>query len=235
MRRASRVGALATASVAWGCAVGPAPEAWDPAFAARQAELALQREDYDTARARLLRLAGQCEAGEYGRRALLLWAASEVDPGNASASPRMAAYLAGAFLLLPYARPDERVLARTLYRVAADFGGLTEPAADSSFGFPRLASRFDLCDAGVSESVTRSLPSVPLHTRADMAADASALAENASALAVSALEASLAGQADSIEVLNVRAAAQRARIADLERELERITSLLTSGSPPPGL
>jgi hypothetical protein len=184
----------------------------DPAVQARIAVMALSREDFDAARPRLLDLAAQCRSGQHGRRAVLLLAAAELDPANESGSPSAALHLARGYLLLPNAPRDEIVLARTLYRVAAELGGLDEgsAAAGSSPGVPVIAPRFDGCD-GDAELAFRPLPSTSSETLADR---------------VHGLEATIEAQSDSLTQLD----ATRARVTALEQELERITQLLTSGS-----
>jgi hypothetical protein len=147
---------------------------------------------------------------------MLLWAAAELDPGNSSGSPRLAAHLAGAYLLLPDAADDGRILARTLYRLAADLGGLAElPAGADVPTVPPLANRFDVCGLGFTDDTARPLPSLTPAT---------------TAARVSAPDAELTAYADSVGVLRSRDAAQRARIGELEAELQRITQLLTRGA-----
>lgn len=212
----SRLVALAGLAMACGCATGRTPGAWDPQIQARQAQTALAREDFEGAREGLVQLASQCRAGEYGRDAMLLWAAAELDPTNPSGSPRLGARLAGAYLQLPDAPEGGRVLARTLYRLAADLGGLTElPPEDDAPTAPPLANRFELCALETISQVPRPLPSLPLAT---------------TAARVAGLEADLTARADSVEALLGRDSTQRARIAELEAELQRITELLTSGA-----
>ncbi len=212
-RRPARLVALASLAMVCGCAAGRSPGARSPQVQARQAQAALAREDFEGARNGLVQLASQCRSGGYGRDAMLLWAAAELDPGNSSGSARLAAHLAGAYLLLPDASEDGRLLARTLYRLAADLGGLAElPAGADIPTAPPLANRFDVCGLGVSDEVALPLPSLPLAT---------------TAARVSALDADLTAYADSVGVLRSRDTAQRARIGELEAELQRITQLLT--------
>ncbi len=195
-----------------GCAsASPSIPASEPAVRARLAVMALAREDFDRARPRLLELASQCQTGEHGRRAVLLLAAAELDTENESGSPTTALQLARSYLLLPNAPRDEVVLARALYRVAAELGGLEEASTENA---PVIAPRFDGCDA-TPELGFRPMPSTTNETVADR---------------IHALEATIAAQADSLARLSAQTGASRRRTAELEQQLERITQLLTSGA-----
>jgi hypothetical protein len=108
------------------------------------------------------------------------------------------------------------VLARSLYRVAAELGGLAEASGDSGAlaSAPVVAPRFDGCEA-TPELAFRPLPSTPTETVADR---------------IQALEATVVAQADSLARLKTQTGASQRRVEELEQELERITQLLTSGA-----
>ena len=177
---------------------------------------ALMNEDFESARPHLMALASQCQAGEHGRRAVLMLAASELDPGNGSGSPATAAELARGYLLLPDAPREEIVLARALYRVAADLGGLEETtaAAESTGAGLAIAPRFNACGEA-PQLRFRNLPTTSDETLAAR---------------MQALEARLGAKSDSLAAARTSAEASSQRVAELEQELERITQLLTSGA-----
>jgi hypothetical protein len=185
---------------------------------------ALIDEDFASAREDLLWLASRCEAGVHGRRAMLQLAAAELDTENPHGSPRAAAWLAAGYLVLPDAEADQLPVARAMYRLAADRGGLSvdtgEDAADS---LPSLAVRFDTCQPMPDVEWARRLPDPPgLTTSARIAA----------------LESELAAASDSLAVLRERNGALRerngallARTGELEAEIERVAELLRNGLP----
>ena len=226
-RRASRTALLSALVAAAGCAT-PARrvDVNDPAMRERLAVMSLLEEDFGTARPRLLDLVARCESGEHGRRALLLLAAAELDPQNEAGSPEMAARLARAYLLLPDAPREEIVLARALYRLAADLGGLEETAAVSVSAArgPTVAPRFDACGRP-ADLRFRPLPATSEQTlarrmhllEAQLAAQADSLAR-------------LKAQSDSLAIARAAVDRSRQRVAELEQEIERITQLLTSGA-----
>lgn len=188
----------------------------DPTVHARRAVEALERDAFAAARYELYWLAARCEAGEEGRRALLLLAAIELDPNNPYGSPHTAASAAARYLLLPDAELDQLPFARSLYRIAVDLGGAPSVTSDTPPTGALLAGRYDTCAPGTEVVQTpKTLPSTPEVTKADRA---------------QALRASLDERVDSLESLELRVAAGRARIAELEAELERITALLKEGT-----
>ncbi|MGE0159222.1 MAG: hypothetical protein AB7T31_07385 [Gemmatimonadales bacterium] len=191
------------------------PDVQDPAAEARIAVAALLDEDFESARPRLLALASECRSGEHGRHAVLLLAAGELDPGNAAGSPRAALQLARSYLLLPTAPLEEIVLARALYRLAAELEQVEPaPAPDSLLPGPYVAPRFDDC-ASDPDLMYRPLPPT----------SEAALAER-----VRALEATIAAQSDSLRRIRAASASAARRVSELESELARITELLTSGA-----
>jgi hypothetical protein len=215
--RAPSAALLAVLILAGGCVPRSRRiDARDPSVQSRMAVMALAREDYASARPTLLDLAGRCQSGEHGRRAVLLLAAAELDTGNEVGSPRAALQLARSYLLLPNAPREEVVLARSLYRLAADLGGLEEtaPTADSLQTGPYVAPRFDGCESAPALTF-RPLPATSSETRADRER---------------ALATSLAARADSLAALRNELSASRERVTELEAELARITQLLTSGA-----
>lgn len=128
MRHRERVVAvLLVASMGACAALAPVSNRVTPAERARRAMTALQREAFALARYDLLALASDCRSGRYGRDALLLLAAAELDTGNPDGSPRLARHLAAQYLLLPDASPERIPLARSLYRLGADLGGPSAP------------------------------------------------------------------------------------------------------------
>jgi hypothetical protein len=158
---------------------------------------------------------------------VLLLAAAELDTGNEAGSPRAALQLARSYLLLPNAPPEEVVLARSLYRLAADLGGLTETAPPDSLATespprgPFVAPRFDGCES-TPELAFRPLPATSAETLADR--------ERAFETSLAARSDSLAARSDSLATLRSALSASRRRVAELESELARITHLLTSGA-----
>jgi hypothetical protein len=194
------------------------------------AVMALLREDFAAARPTLLELAGRCRTGEHGRRAVLLLAAAELDTGNEAGSPQTALQLARSYLLLPNAPREEVVLARSLYRLAADLGGLEETAqaSDSLRLGPYVAPRFEGCES-IPELTYRPLPATTAQTLADRErALETSLAARSDSLA--ARSHSLAARSDSLAVLRNALSASRQRVTELESELDRITQLLTTGA-----
>lgn len=218
--RALRAALLIALGLSAGCAAtSPRLDVSDPSIQARMAVMALLREDFEAARPRLLHLASQCESGEHGRRAVLLLAAAELDTQNEAGSPATAAQLARSYLLLPDAPIQETVLARALYRLAADQGGLDSPGRG-----PTVAPRFDECGAS-PELEFRPLPETPAETGADRmrTLEARVAAQSDSLATMTALS-------DSLAMVRTAAEASRQRVTELEQELHRITQLLTSGA-----
>jgi hypothetical protein len=215
--RAHVVALLAVLTFAGGCLPmrTATADVQDPAAQERTAVLALVREDFETARPRLLELASHCRSGEHGRRAVLLLAAAELDTGNEGGSPQAALQLARSYLLLPETPREEAVVARALYRLAADLGGEAAPATtDSTSGGILVAPRFDDCEQ-VPDLLFRPLPSTSSETLADRE---------------KTLRSTLAVRSDSIAALRDALAESDRRVTELESELERITELLTSGA-----
>jgi hypothetical protein len=203
--------------LAGGCVPRSQPlDVRDPSVQSRMAVMALLREDFASARPTLLELAGRCRSGEHGRRAVLLLAAAELDTGNENGSPHTALQLSRSFLLLPDAPREEVVLARSLYRLAADLGGLEDvaPADDSLTVGPYVAPRFDGCDS-TPELAYRPLPATTVETLADRER---------------ALESSIAARSDSLATLRGALSSSQRRVTELESELARITQLLTTGA-----
>lgn len=131
MRHRERVVAVLLAASMGACAaLAPVSNRVTPAERARRAMTALQREAFALARYDLLALASDCRSGRYGRDALLLLAAAELDTGNPDGSPRLARQLAAQYLLLPDASPERVPLARSLYRLGADLGGPSAPVQE---------------------------------------------------------------------------------------------------------
>lgn len=188
------------------CALrAPRPDNGDPDYRARRAFDALHLDAFPVARNDLQWLAARCEAGERGRRALLLLAAAELDPQNRLGSPHRAARAAASYLLLPDADGEHVPLARALYRLAIDRGATPADAqALAGEDGPLFAGRFDTCDADVPVDPTLSLPTTPVET---------------TAARMQALEAA----ADSLRV----------HADQLETELERISELLREGGRVP--
>jgi hypothetical protein len=185
---------------------------------------ALIDEDFASAREDLLWLASRCEAGVHGRRAMLQLAAAELDTENPHGSPRAAALLAAGYLVLPDAEADQLPVARAMYRLAADRGGLSEGAEeDGADPLPSLAVRFDTCQPMPDMEWARRLPDPPgLTTSARIAA----------------LESELAAASDSLSILRERngALGERngallARTEELEAEIQRVAELLRNGLP----
>jgi hypothetical protein len=217
MRAALGAAFAVAATLSSGCTLRSASGGpTDPTVRARRAAEALERDAFAAARYELYWLAARCEAGDVGRRALLLLAAIELDPNNPYGSPHAAASAAARYLLLPDAEPEQLPLARSLYRIAVDLGGSPSVPGDAPLDGALVAGRYDTCAIGTAVVETpRTLPSTPDITRADRA---------------QALQASLVERADSVESMELRVAAWRARIAELEAELERITALLKEGT-----
>jgi hypothetical protein len=164
----------------------------------------LERNDFTAARAELVALASQCEAGYEGRRAMLLLAATELDPANPAASPREAARAAAAYLQLSDASQEERALARTIYRVAVDVGGESPVSANAADDASLLAPQFRRCESSIPTPVLDSL----LATAGPSTADR-----------IASLTGEVALQADSL--------------AALRAQIRRINELLTTAPAAP--
>lgn len=205
-----------------GCAsVGRQPDGGGPEARAERAMEALEREAFATARFELLALAGDCSAGGHGRDALLLLAAAELDTANPDRSPRRATHLAGAYLLLPDAEPEELPVARALYRLGVE---LTVPAASPAelVPMPPVASRFDTCDPARVAVSSRTLPDTPSSREGRLAALRAELVARTDSLA--RLRSELTAKNDEL-------AATSDELAEVQAEIERITELLKSGTP----
>lgn len=186
----------------------------DPRVRSRSALVALSSESFAEARTALLALGADCTAGSFGRDALLLLAAAELDTGNPEGSPTLATHLAGAYLRLPGADPREIPVARALYRLAADLheADLPDDFADE---LPPVAPRFDQCDTGPTNEGPATLPTTPRRWTTH----------------ITALRDLLAEQGDSLAVARSTLDRQAEEIVELRAEIERITELLKSGTP----
>lgn len=209
-RPASRLLALLAAASLPACALHRGhPDGANPDYRARRAYDALHLDAFAVARNDLQWLASRCESGDLGRRALLLLAATELDPQNPRGSPHRAARAAGSYLLLPDADGEHVPLARALYRLAIDRGASPADVARTFAGeeAPLFAGRFDTCEPEAPVSATLSLPSTPVETTAER---------------VRTLEARVA-------TLRMESDSLRVRAEELESELARITDLLRQG------
>ena len=228
----ARLARLVVGLTSFGAACMPTPptEVLDPSVQGRMAVMSVLREDFESARPRLLELSGRCRSGEQGRRAVLLLAAAELDTGNEAGSPQDALHLARSYLLLPNAPREEVVIARTLYRLAADLGGSVDAVAapDSTTRGLHVAPRFDDCDS-TPELRFRPLPSTRLQTVAgrEVALEESLAMRTDSLVALSD---SLAALSDSLATVTDALAESNQQVTDLQGELDRIRRLLTSGA-----
>jgi len=176
---------------------------------------ALEEGEYEQASESLWRLASWCESGSYGRRALLVLAATTLDPRNPGSDPDEAARLAARYLQLPRVLPEERIVAESLYLMALARGGSPpgEGAAGSGDGDEREpALRFSDCDApggGATVAGAEPLPELPI-------TPAPVLIRRAR------------GERDA---LRARVGELEGEIDDLQAELDRIRSILRQGVP----
>jgi hypothetical protein len=102
----------------------------------REARRALEHDDFAGATQQLGAVASDCAEGSGAGPALLLLAAAELDTGNPGGSPVAAAGLAARYLLVADATDEDRILARTLYRVATHLETLVLPGRDAGDGSP---------------------------------------------------------------------------------------------------
>ena len=165
---------------------------------------------YEAASVALREVASRCESGDRGRHALLLLAALDLDPRNEAAEPDSAALMAARYLSLPDLPVEEKPLGRTLYVLALDRGGdpglRPSPTPDPA----GLAARFANCDEPAPERVV-SLPVLPDGP------------QESSLLELADERDSAVGRAAALSAENE---ALRARVAELEAELERIRRIL---------
>lgn len=206
----------------------PSPE---PETRYTSAVEALDGAHFRNARADLAWLVGRCEAGRWGRRALLLLAAADLDPRNPHRSPEEAARLAGLYLRLPWAERDAAPLANSLYVLALDLspgrdrtarrGASSVTVADADPAPARdplrVATRFEHCDGGGTPGRSRGLPAYQGPTIAERTAE---------------LEARLAAQRDSLDRARAHIVSQDKDIAGLRADTARIHKLLRGGEGP---
>lgn len=216
MTAARTLPALLVAASASGCALTALtgdPSAASPRL--QRATAALEAGEFGAAERDLRWLAARCEAGDSGRKALLLLAASQLDTGNPYGTPYAAAELAARYLRLPDARPEDLPVARSLYRLALDLGARPERPADPQSGLDDwgpLANRFEACGAASRpEYVWRSLPDPP--------------AGSTTADRITALEDELVARTDSLLALERRVRVLSGRAGELDAAVERITAL----------
>jgi hypothetical protein len=205
-----RLGLSLSLLLSTACAAGTAfGGSSDAAQRARRAAEALERDDFTAARDDLALLAFQCEPGVHGRRALLLLAATALDPANPTFSPREAARASAAYILSPDADQDQLPIARSLYRLAVDLGA-NGPHVDEDWASAGIGP--DSCTEGDAGDPARPLPAMP---------STSATAPFRS------LQSTAVIPSDSL-------AAVRAQVETLRSELARITRLLREGLAPAG-
>jgi len=229
---------LVMSLVVTACASLPHEEVSPPVFIPEpqqrysSAVAALNRTDFADARPDLEWLVSRCEAGRRGRTALLLFASAELDARNPRRSPAEAARLAGAYLRLPWADPEELPLARTLYLMAVDLEPPAEAAASVAGPVPDtvtldslatdssavravpLAERFEHCDGSGTPKRFGSVPAYPGATTAER---------------LVRLRSELDARADSLEHARTEIAEREKKIADLQAEIDRIRKLLKGG------
>jgi hypothetical protein len=196
---------LFSAACGGGLALGGSSEATQRA---RRAAAALEREDFTAAHADLSWLASQCQAGEHRRRALLLLATTDLDPANPMFSPREAARASAAYIVSPDADEDRLPLTRTLYRLAADLGGLEGAPDGDEEGTSAEPVPYECAEGGAGGQ--RSLPAMP---------------STGPTTRYRTLESAAAIRSDSLTAL-------RAQADTLRSELDRITNLLREGIAP---
>jgi hypothetical protein len=181
-------------------------------------------------------------------------AAAELDTENPHGSPRAAALLAAGYLVLPDAEADQLPVARAMYRLAADRGGLSEGAGEGAAdedgagedGADEDGAGEDGADEdGAGEDGADPLPSLavrfdtcqpmPDTEWAHRLPDPPALTTSAR---IAALESELAAASDSLSILRERNGALRegnaalqARTGELEAEIQRVAELLRNGMP----
>jgi hypothetical protein len=177
---------------------------------AERATAALAMDDFTAAQAELSWLASLCYAGTARTTALLLLAALELDPTNPAGSPRDAARTVTKYFRASGSDDSWTPFARTLYRIAADQGGLdgAEAPAGPLVGAPSCERSAEIADP------LPSLPAVTAFARARV------------------LAADLSGLSDSIAVLTRRADSLAAHTSALQAELDRIGTLLREGATP---
>lgn len=185
--------------------VEPQPEPEAPYI---RAATLLEAGQYEAAGAALREVASRCESGERGRRALLLLAALDLDPRNVEAEPDSAALMAARFLSLPGLPVSERPLGETLYVLALDRGG--DPGLRPAEGESALARRFSDCGEPVADRVV-TLPVLP---------------ESSEGVSILELQGARDSAVARVGELTSQNAALRARVAELEAELERIRRIL---------
>lgn len=190
-----------------GNAEGPAGSRFHAALAAAG------RDDFPTARAGLGELAARCDAGPWGREALLALASVELSPRNPDGSADDAAALLARYLQIPTVPPRSVALAETLYLLAVDLGARAHAdplaPAPATEGIPWS---YDECGTPAEPALVRPLPEHP-----GPVTTAGALGE-----ALTRLE-TLRARSDSLGAL---ARDLTERNAALEAELERIRRLL---------
>lgn len=213
-----RVLALLPVSVCVGCAALGTTGVGTSGSEGRveRAVAALEAEDFDQARHDLLALAADCRSGSYGRDAILLLAAAELDTGNPDASPSRAAHLAASYLLLPDASSEGIPMARALYRLGVDRSYPQAERTDPD-SLPTVAPRFDACDEDLPVPAPRALPDTPIPRASEIAA----------------LRAELAARSDSVDALRGELALRSVEIAELRAEIDRIMDLLKNGMADP--
>lgn len=142
--RAFPIVVTVAALVTGACASGPSPRATDPAQRMDAAYAALARDDFQAATQELYAVVSRCEQDAETRRALLVLASAELDASNPGGSPHVAARLTDLYLGFPDVDPEQRVVARTLHRLATRLETLVPPGEEAAAGDTAL-SRLDIC------------------------------------------------------------------------------------------
>lgn len=192
--------ALTLSLVTGACAAGPSRRLADPSDRMRAAYAALERDDFANATQQLWAVTYRCEQDEETRRALLVLAAAKLDTGNPTGSPHDAARLTEVYLGLPDTDPPQRVLARTLHRMAVLLEASSPSGPGGDYTDPALAGLGACVLLAQPESVEPP----------DMATDTAS--------------------APWARAMTAHSAALRRRVHELEAEIERITQLLTDGT-----
>lgn len=161
MPAAIRAGVPALVLVAslTGCAVGAGsggPD--DPHASLTAAVAAMEEDDFGSATEHLAVAASQCSDPSVSRRATILLAAAELDTANPAGSAREAAMLARHYLSAPDTGPEERLLARALYRLATHLETLAPASGDE--GVETRATPSHPCAVAEDADPDRSAPGV---------------------------------------------------------------------------
>lgn len=193
------------------------------------AAAALDAGDFRTAYPELAWIYSRCPASRVGRDALLLMAASELDPRNDARRPDVGAALAAEYLVLPSAPVEMVPVAETLYLLARELGAAAPSISPPAFPDTVLRLTAD-CDPRTTTGPARVVRAAADDGDRPQAPQATLLLPDLPVPSVPQRIARVEAQRDSassqLAALLEQVKELQTRVASQQQEIERIRKTL---------